>query len=165
MSARASAKKPSLVAEMDKNAGELGREGTLASRLASDGDDATGGDDSTVGVSSTSGVPGGQRTGGAGTSGAYNSWTESADAVVSKVGGYLGGFALRGRGGYGKGDGEEAGGDRRGEEEVREHQMKVMFREQQPMPFELAMLEAMLQEVRGSKRYTAVFLFCGGCSQ
>lgn len=31
---------------------------------------------------------------------------------------------------------------------VREHPMMVMFSEQMPMPFELAMLEAMLQEVR-----------------
>ena len=38
--------------------------------------------------------------------------------------------------------------DEKAEDDVREHQMKVMFEEQRPMPFELAMLEAMLQEVR-----------------
>ncbi|CAM9376932.1 unnamed protein product [Ascophyllum nodosum] len=37
--------------------------------------------------------------------------------------------------------------DEKAEDDVREHQMKVMFEEQRPMPFELAMLEAMLQEV------------------
>lgn len=173
-SAPSSADQPSLDAEMDKDAGVMGREGTLASRLASDGGNTTGGGkDSTGGVFSTSGVPGGEGKGGDGASSAYNSWTESADAVVSKVGGYIGEFALGRRGGHGKGGGKEAGGDPREEEEVREHQMKVMFREQQPMPFELAMLEAMLQEVREETntrcvctRCTAsVFGFCGGlCS-
>ncbi|CAM9782580.1 unnamed protein product, partial [Ectocarpus fasciculatus] len=49
---------------------------------------------------------------------------------------------------WGKGRGEDAAARQEEEEEEEEHhQMKVMFREQLPMPFELAMLEVMLQEV------------------
>lgn len=43
---------------------------------------------------------------------------------------------------------EGGGGPEPRKAAVREHPMMVMFREQMPMPFELAMLEAMLHEVR-----------------
>ena len=56
--------------------------------------------------------------------------------------------------GFGEGQGGNGGDvdgarEREEEEDAQEHQMKEMFKEQRPMPFELAMLEAMLQEVRG----------------
>ena len=73
-----------------------------------------------------------------------------ADTIATKLGEYVeealrfgagvGGYADRGGEGEGKAGEEE-------EDDPQVHQMKVMFREQQPMPFELAMLEAMLQEV------------------
>lgn len=69
----------------------------------------------------------------------------TADKLAEKLGEYVEG-ALRFGAGTGALDGEE--GAEKEEEETQEHQMKVMFREQLPMPFELAMLEAMLQEVR-----------------
>lgn len=43
--------------------------------------------------------------------------------------------------------GQENGGAEGNGERRSEHPMKAMFSEQTPMPFELAMLEAMLQEV------------------
>eukprot|EP00904_Undaria_pinnatifida_P005987 jgi/Undpi1/2518/HiC_scaffold_13.g05897.m1 len=81
-------------------------------------------------------VGGGGATGGGGD-------REEFSGMASRFGAYV--EAL----GFGGGQ-EGHGGDVDGEEEekdVQEHQMKVMFREQRPMPFELAMLEAMLQEV------------------
>lgn len=84
-------------------------------------------------------VGGGGATGGGGD-------REEFSGMASRFGAYV--EAL----GFGGGQ-EGHGGDVDGEEEekdVQEHQMKVMFREQRPMPFELAMLEAMLQEVRGA---------------
>lgn len=69
--------------------------------------------------------------------------------MASRFGAYV--EALGFGGGQG-GSGGDVEGAREGEEEedAQENQMKVMFREQQPIPFELAMLEAMLQEVRGT---------------
>eukprot|EP00903_Cladosiphon_okamuranus_P018958 g17435.t1 len=71
-----------------------------------------------------------------------------ADTIAAKLGEYME-EALRfgaGVGGYADRGVEGEGGDEK-EEDPQVHQMKVMFREQQPMPFELAMLEAMLHEV------------------
>lgn len=77
---------------------------------------------------------------------------ESRSDIASRIGEYVGAFRFGGR----RGDGEEEDAEDNEEEgfnvkETHEHQMKVMFKEQRPMPFELAMLEAMLQEVRKKK--------------
>ncbi|CAN0560210.1 unnamed protein product, partial [Ectocarpus sp. 12 AP-2014] len=81
----------------------------------------------------------------------------AADKLAAKVGDYV---QEAFRFGAGVASSEELWGKNRdkdaaalqeeGEEEEEQeehHQMKVMFREQLPMPFELAMLEVMLQEV------------------
>lgn len=78
----------------------------------------------------------------------------ASDNFVAKVGDYVqeafrfgAGVASSGEL-WGKSRDEDAAEWREeGEQEEEEHQMKVMFREQLPMPFELAMLEVMLQEV------------------
>lgn len=71
--------------------------------------------------------------------------------IATKLGEYVE-EALRLSSGVGwsaRGVEDGGGGEEKEEREAQaEHQqMKVMFREQLPMPFELAMLEAMLQEV------------------
>lgn len=56
--------------------------------------------------------------------------------------------------------GQEDGSGEEEEEEKgtrREHPLNTMFQEQSPMPFELAMLEAMLQEV--TLRYIYIYLY------
>lgn len=67
--------------------------------------------------------------------------------MVSRFGAYVEALGFGG-GQEGNGGDVERSRDGGEKEDAQEHQMKVMFREQQPMPFELAMLEAMLQEVR-----------------
>lgn len=87
--------------------------------------------------------------------------------IVSRLGEYVSAF------GFGRGVGEDGEAGAELEEEVvavpEDHQMKVMFREQRPMPFELAMLEAMLQEVSGRSKVAserdqsgAFFVFVSG---
>lgn len=77
--------------------------------------------------------------------------TKNSDgSVVSKWNEYASrafGFATASRWGGRKSEGAGTGVNN-DKKEVLEHQMKVMFKELPPMPFELAMLEAMLQEVR-----------------
>lgn len=79
--------------------------------------------------------------------------------IVSRIGDYVGklGFGKSGRIDENPEDKEVD----KETDDVQEHQMKVMFREQRPMPFELAILEAMLHEVseKQGDRVTFVFIF------
>lgn len=87
------------------------------------------------------GVTGEGRGGVAGGAGAPESSPENdSRGFVSKLGEYAEALGFRGAD-------DGGGGDEKEQEHVQEHQLKVMFREQRPMPFELAMLEVMLQEV------------------
>lgn len=79
--------------------------------------------------------------------------------IVSRIGDYVGklGFGKSGRMDENHEDNEVD----KEIDDIQEHQMKVMFREQRPMPFELAILEAMLHEVseKQGDNLTLVFMY------